>query len=164
MGHFRPGRGHQYIPPCRLCPRKRKSNQGIGICHNGPWRVDDGARRVIQAPKLEPRTMRRHTTTGSQENSYLASSRDQCCWPTEVMTPTGSEPLPPSGALGPTSRQDAIAATQSASAHTSIVPGIWSSGSSIRLNSVAGRNSLRQARSQLPRVRATCVDQAMAAR
>src|SRR5215468_5955579 len=24
VGHSRPGRGHRYIPPCRLCPRKRK--------------------------------------------------------------------------------------------------------------------------------------------
>src|SRR5689334_5644752 len=54
------------------------------------------------------------------------------------MMPTGSEPLPPTGAFGPTSRQDAIAASQSASAHISTVLGIWSSGSSTRSNSVAG--------------------------
>jgi hypothetical protein len=38
------------------------SAKGIGICHNGPWRVDDAGRRVIQAPKLEPRIMRYELT------------------------------------------------------------------------------------------------------
>jgi len=59
------------------------------------------------------------------------------CWPTVGMMQTGSEPLPPRGAFGPTSRQDVIAASRSASARISIVPAIWSSGSSIRSNSVA---------------------------
>jgi hypothetical protein len=47
-------------------------------------------------------------------------------------------PLPPTGARGPTSRQEAIATTRSASARISIVPTTWSSGSSTRSNSVGG--------------------------
>jgi hypothetical protein len=43
-------------------PRKRKLNQGIGICHARPLKVDGAARRVIQAPKLEPRIMRYELT------------------------------------------------------------------------------------------------------
>jgi len=58
--------------------------------------------------------------------------------PTGVMTLTGSEPLPPRGAFGPTSRQDAIALIRSASARISTVLGIWSSGSSTRSSSVGG--------------------------
>jgi len=54
------------------------------------------------------------------------------------MTPIGSEPLPPKGALGPTSHQDAIAASRFASARISIEPAIWSSGSSTRSSTVAG--------------------------
>ena len=42
------------------------------------------------------------------------------------------------GAFGPTSRQGAIATSRSASAHIFTVPGIWSSGSSIRSSSVVG--------------------------
>ena len=52
--------------------------------------------------------------------------------------PTGSEPLPPRGALGPTSHQSAIATSRSASARISTVPATWSSGSSTRSNSVGG--------------------------
>jgi transposase len=40
--------------------------------------------------------------------------------------------------FGPTSRQDAIATTRSASARISIVPGTWSKGSSIRSSNVVG--------------------------
>src|SRR6266545_1528758 len=61
-GHFRPERAQQQVPPCRLCPPKAEAKQGIGIGHDGPWRVDDAARRVIQAPKLEPRIMRYELT------------------------------------------------------------------------------------------------------
>jgi hypothetical protein len=52
------------------------------------------------------------------------------CWQTEDMMPTGSEPLPPRKAYGPTSHQSAIAIAQSASARISM------SGSSTRSNSV----------------------------
>jgi hypothetical protein len=31
------------------CAPKAEENRGIGIGHDGPWRVDDAARRVIQA-------------------------------------------------------------------------------------------------------------------
>src|SRR4051812_16049495 len=54
------------------------------------------------------------------------------------MTPTGLEPLPPRGAFGPTSHQDAIAPSRSASARISTVPAIWSRGSSTRSNSAVG--------------------------
>ena len=48
--------------PCRLCPRKRTQNQSISICCDGPLWVDGVARRVIQAPKPEPRIMRYELT------------------------------------------------------------------------------------------------------
>ncbi len=54
------------------------------------------------------------------------------------MTLTGSEPLPPRRALGPTFRQDAIARSRSASVLTFIAPETWSSGSSTRSNNVGG--------------------------
>ena len=57
---------------------------------------------------------------------------------TVAMTLTGSGSLSPTEALGPTSRQEAIATTRSASARISIVPATWSSGSSTRSNSVGG--------------------------
>lgn len=52
--------------------------------------------------------------------------------PTVAMMPIGSEPLRPRKAHGPTSRHGAIATSRSASARISIVPAIWSSGSSTR--------------------------------
>jgi transposase len=61
-GHFRPGRGHQHIPPCRLCAESGNEIRVLAICHNGPLRVDDAARRVIQASKLELRIMRHELT------------------------------------------------------------------------------------------------------
>jgi Putative transposase of IS4/5 family (DUF4096) len=41
---------------------KAEVKLGIGICHHGPLWVDGVARRVIQAPKLEPRIMRYELT------------------------------------------------------------------------------------------------------
>src|SRR6516165_298863 len=52
------------------------------------------------------------------------------------MTPTGSEPLPPRGAAGPTSHQDVIATSRSASARISTVRATWSSGSSTKSSTV----------------------------
>jgi hypothetical protein len=49
---------------------------------------------------------------------------DQCCWLIVDMTPTGSEPLPPKGVLGPTFRPDAIEGSLSASVRTFIAPEI----------------------------------------
>jgi hypothetical protein len=40
------------------CAPKAEVKQGVGMWHERPGRVDDVARRVIQAPKLEPRIMR----------------------------------------------------------------------------------------------------------
>jgi hypothetical protein len=55
-----------------------------------------------------------------------------------AMTPIGSERSSQSGALGPTSRREAIATSRSASARISTEPATWSNGSSIRSNSVGG--------------------------
>lgn len=69
-------------------------------------------------------------TTGEAHDNRLAEKllsrlkSEQYCWPTVVMTLTGSEPLPPRGAFGPTSRHDAIAMIRSASARISTVLGI----------------------------------------
>jgi transposase len=68
-------------------------------------------------------------TAGETHDNRLADKllsrlREQCCWPTVAMTPTGSEPLPPRGAFGPISRQDAIATSRSASARISTAPAI----------------------------------------
>ncbi len=67
-----------------------------------------------------------------------ASSREQCCWLIVAMTPTGSEPLPPRSALGPTFRQGAIAKNPSASVLTFIAPETWSSAFSTRSSNVGG--------------------------
>jgi Putative transposase of IS4/5 family (DUF4096) len=42
--------------------REAEVKSGIGISHHGPLWVDGVARRVIQAPKLEPRIMRYELT------------------------------------------------------------------------------------------------------
>ena len=81
-------------------------------------------------------------TAGEAHDNRLAfkllSGLNQCCWPTVVTMPTGSEPLPPRRAFGPTSRRDAIATSLSASAHIFTAPEIWSNGSSIRSSTVVG--------------------------
>src|SRR5262245_15574717 len=61
LGHFRPGRGHQHIPLCRLCP---ESGSEIRYWHLSQRAVgvDDATQRVIQASKLEPRIMRYELT------------------------------------------------------------------------------------------------------
>jgi hypothetical protein len=73
------------------------------------------------------------------------------------MTPTGSGRSPASRARGQTSRRSATGRSQSASAPTSIVPAIWLRGSSTRSSSVVA--SVRQTRSQLPRLDSACVNQ-----
>ena len=40
---FATGPSPHPVELCLLCPQKRKSNQGLGICHDGLWRVDDAA-------------------------------------------------------------------------------------------------------------------------
>ena len=52
----------QQVRTCLVMIRKRKSNQGIGICCDRHLLVDGVARRVIQAPKPEPRIMRYELT------------------------------------------------------------------------------------------------------
>ena len=61
-GSFSTGTRAAACPAMSAVPPKAEVNRGIGICHDGPWRVDDAARRVIQAPKLEPRIMRYELT------------------------------------------------------------------------------------------------------
>jgi transposase len=55
-----------------------------------------------------------------------------------VMTPTGSESLPPRKAPGPISRHGAIAKSRSASALISTAHATWSNGSSTRLSTAVG--------------------------
>jgi hypothetical protein len=93
--------------------------------------VDSNGLRV--GSRLQPE---KHTTTGLRLSSCLASNREQCCSPTVAMTRTGSEPSPPRGALGPTSRRDAIATSLSVLARLSTEPATWSSGSSTRSGTV----------------------------
>jgi len=69
--------------------------------------------------RLQPE---KRTTTGSRSNFCLASNREQCYSPTVAMTRTGSEPSPPRGALGPTSRRNAIARSRCVSARISTEP------------------------------------------
>ena len=40
---FATGPSPHPVELCLLCPQKRKPNQGLGICHDGLWRVDDAA-------------------------------------------------------------------------------------------------------------------------
>ena len=43
VGSFATGPSPHPVELCLLCPPKRKSYQGLGICHDGLWRVDDAA-------------------------------------------------------------------------------------------------------------------------
>ena len=79
-----------------------------------------------------------------------------------AMMRTGSERLPPRKARGPTFHRAPIATIRSASAPISIEPRIRSSGSLTRLSSRS--DALRQTRCQLPSVRPTRVNQAVAPR
>src|SRR5262245_10680444 len=56
-------------------------------------------------------------TTGSRSSSYLAWSREQCCWRIVAMMPTGSEPLFVSMVPGRISRRKEIGQRRYASAH-----------------------------------------------
>ena len=42
-GSFATGPSPHPVELCLICPEKRKSNQGLGICHDGLRRVDDAA-------------------------------------------------------------------------------------------------------------------------
>jgi hypothetical protein len=62
QGHFRPRQSRQQVPLCRLAPESGSKIRVLASCRDRPLWVDGIARRVIQAPKPEPRIMRYELT------------------------------------------------------------------------------------------------------